>query len=152
MKNYAPEGRPKTTYVLYEIQWGRSHKRWRNWCSNSLSQHAEIKALEKHEESLKQRTTTRCHIIWFLSWSPCGSCSHSIIEFLNRHPNVTLEIRVAQLFRPNDKRNRNGLRNLVSSGVLIFIMSLPGKLILLPQIYLHKDSKFVLQLHTISLG
>ncbi|XP_039201170.1 C-_U-editing enzyme APOBEC-1 isoform X2 [Crotalus tigris] len=120
-ENYAPKGRPETTYILYEIQWG-SHKIWRHWCTNSFSQHAEINALDKHEEILQQNTT-RCHIIWYLSWSPCGICSQFIIEFLKKHPNVTLKIKVAQLFSPNDKRNKNGLRKLVTSGVQLFIMS-----------------------------
>ncbi|XP_007444046.1 C-_U-editing enzyme APOBEC-1-like [Python bivittatus] len=122
LRNYTPIRCPDTTYILYEMQWGRSCKMWRNWCTNSHSQHAEINALKVNEEILRQRTRT-CHITWFLSWSPCGLCSRSIIQFLKEHPNVTLEIRVAQLFRPYDYRNRSGLRDLVNFGVQISIMS-----------------------------
>ncbi|XP_063152724.1 C-_U-editing enzyme APOBEC-1-like [Candoia aspera] len=122
LRNYDPIRCPKKTYLLYEIKWRKHGKMWRNWCTSSTSRHAEINALETIEEMQQQRTRT-CHITWFLSWSPCGLCSRSIIEFLKAHPNVVLEIRVAQLFRPHDNRNRKGLRDLVNSGVQIFIMS-----------------------------
>nr|XP_056711006.1 DNA dC->dU-editing enzyme APOBEC-3B-like [Euleptes europaea] len=124
-RNYTPIGPPKVTHLLYEIHWGRSPRTWKQWCTSNGNQHAEINFLENACEVIKSRRTTPCSVTWFLSWSPCGRCSHSIIEFLNEHPNVTLNIRVSYLFNIDDRRNQNGLRALVENGVQISVMHLP---------------------------
>uniref|UniRef100_A0A670KDD5 C->U-editing enzyme APOBEC-1 n=1 Tax=Podarcis muralis TaxID=64176 RepID=A0A670KDD5_PODMU len=120
--NYTPIGRPERTHLLYEIQWGRSRRYWRNWCTSNRTHHAEINFLENACEEIDRRTTTPCTVTWFLTWSPCGKCSGRIKQFLQEHPNVTLEIRAAKLFNHNYKFNQKGLRDLANFGVRIYIM------------------------------
>uniref|UniRef100_A0A8C3HLK6 CMP/dCMP-type deaminase domain-containing protein n=1 Tax=Chrysemys picta bellii TaxID=8478 RepID=A0A8C3HLK6_CHRPI len=123
---FDPSAFPKLTYLLYEIKWGSSTKFWRKWCPNTPTQHAEINCLENDFKAIHHRPSVRCSIIWFLSWSPCGLCCRLIIHFLRAHPKVSLQIYIGRLFRLRDERNRQGLRDLVSSGVNIYIMSLPA--------------------------
>uniref|UniRef100_A0A8C4VF81 CMP/dCMP-type deaminase domain-containing protein n=1 Tax=Gopherus evgoodei TaxID=1825980 RepID=A0A8C4VF81_9SAUR len=123
---FDPSAFPKVTYLLYEIKWGSSTKFWRKWCLNTPTQHAEINCLENDFKAIHHGPSVRCSIIWFLSWSPCGLCCRLIIHFLRAHPKVTLQIYIGRLFRHRDERNRQGLRDLVSSGVNVYIMSLPG--------------------------
>uniref|UniRef100_A0A8C4VKE6 CMP/dCMP-type deaminase domain-containing protein n=1 Tax=Gopherus evgoodei TaxID=1825980 RepID=A0A8C4VKE6_9SAUR len=123
---FDPSAFPKVTYLLYEIKWGSSTKFWRKWCLNTPTQHAEINCLENDFKAIHHGPSVRCSIIWFLSWSPCGLCCRLIIHFLRAHPKVTLQIYIGRLFRHRDERNRQGLRDLVSSGVNVYIMSLPA--------------------------
>lgn len=130
-RNYNPTQFPEVTHLFYEIHWGRSFRTWKQWCTNNSTKHAEINFFETFCEEINRQRNRPCSVTWFLSWSPCGRCSHSIIEFLEEHPNVTLDIRFSQLFKYSYWQNQNGLRALANHGVRISVMQLPGKLIIL---------------------
>ncbi|XP_020011013.2 C-_U-editing enzyme APOBEC-1 isoform X2 [Castor canadensis] len=121
---FDPRELRRETCLLYEIQWGTSHRRWRKSGKNTTN-HAEVNFIEKLTSERQFCPSVRCSITWFLSWSPCWECSQAIQEFLSQHPNVTLVIYVARLYYHMDQRNRQGLRDLVNSGVTIQIMSVP---------------------------
>ncbi|XP_004455331.1 C-_U-editing enzyme APOBEC-1 [Dasypus novemcinctus] len=118
---FDPRELRKETCLLYEIKWGRSRKIWRNSGQNT-SKHVEVNFIEKLISERHFCPSVSCSITWFLSWSPCWECSKAIREFLSQHPNITLVIYVARLFHHMDQHNRQGLRDLINSGVTIQIM------------------------------
>ncbi|KAM5175233.1 C-_U-editing enzyme APOBEC-1 [Callospermophilus lateralis] len=112
----------KETCMFYEIQWGTSHKIWRNSSKNTTN-HVEVNFIEKFTAERHFCPSISCSITWFLSWSPCWECSKAIREFLSQHPNMTLVIYTARLFQHMDQQNRQGLRDLINSGVTVQIMT-----------------------------
>uniref|UniRef100_I3MVA8 C->U-editing enzyme APOBEC-1 n=2 Tax=Ictidomys tridecemlineatus TaxID=43179 RepID=I3MVA8_ICTTR len=112
----------KETCLLYEIQWGTSRKIWRNSSKNTTN-HVEVNFIEKFTAERHFCPSISCSITWFLSWSPCWECSKAIREFLSQHPNMTLVIYTARLFQHMDQQNRQGLRDLINSGVTIQMMT-----------------------------
>ncbi|XP_014706485.2 C-_U-editing enzyme APOBEC-1 isoform X2 [Equus asinus] len=118
---FDPRELRKEACLLYEIKWGMSHNIWR-YSGKNTTKHVEINFIEKFTSERHLRPSISCSIVWFLSWSPCWECSKAIREFLSQHPNVTLVIYVARLFQHMDRLNRQGLRDLINSGVTIQIM------------------------------
>ena len=116
----------KEACLLYEIQWGNNRDVWRHSGKNT-TKHVECNFIEKIASERYFCPSIRCFIFWYLSWSPCWECSKAIGEFLNQHPNVTLVIYIARLFQHMDPQNRQGLKDLVQSGVTIQVMRAPGE-------------------------
>ncbi|XP_054999584.1 C-_U-editing enzyme APOBEC-1 [Sorex araneus] len=110
--------------LLYEVQWGRKSK-WVHTARNT-TRHVEVNFLERLSTERHFDPSVSCSITWFLSWSPCWECSRAIREFVTQHPSVTLVIYVARLFRHMDEQNRQGLRELINSGVTIQTMRDPA--------------------------
>lgn len=123
---FDPRELRKEACLLYEIQWGKSHKIWRNSSQNS-TKHVELNFIEKFTSERHFCSSVSCSIIWFLSWSPCWECSKAIREFLSQRPTVTLVIFVSRLYQHMDQQNRQGLRDLINSGVTIQIMGASGE-------------------------
>ncbi|XP_036924073.1 C-_U-editing enzyme APOBEC-1 [Sturnira hondurensis] len=121
---FDPRELRKETCLLYEIKWGTSHKIWRNSGKNT-TKHVEVNFIEKFASERHLCSSISCSITWFMSWSPCWECCKAIREFLRQQPSVTLVIYVARLYHHMDQQNRQGLRDLVSSGVIIQIMRAP---------------------------
>ncbi|KAK6468579.1 single-stranded DNA cytosine deaminase-like [Huso huso] len=64
--------------------------------NNEDSGHAEEICLRENEAAIKK--ADRSEITWYLSWSSCGTCASQIIEFVEKHPNVKLNIFVSRLY------------------------------------------------------
>ncbi|KAB0397210.1 hypothetical protein E2I00_015102, partial [Balaenoptera physalus] len=122
--SFDPRELCKEACLLYEIKWGKRQKVWRHSGKNT-TKHVECNFIEKITSERHFPPSVSCCITWFLSWSPCWECSKAIREFLNQHPRVTLVIYVARLFQHMDPQNRQGLRDLIHSGVTIQIMGPP---------------------------
>lgn len=101
----------KKTYLLCKVQWAKSKRFWIHWVRNDNDEdcHAEKYFLE---EVFELRSFRICYITWYLSWSPCADCCDIIRNFLERHPNVHIDIHVARLYKVRWARTRRGLREL----------------------------------------
>ncbi|XP_012879117.1 PREDICTED: C-_U-editing enzyme APOBEC-1 [Dipodomys ordii] len=118
---FNPQELRREACLLYQITWS-SHKVWRETAKNTVDSHVEVNFIQNLTAGRYCRPSTRCSILWFLSWSPCSSCSKAIRLFLSQHPGVSLVIYVARLFQHMDPQNRQGLRELIHSGVTIQVM------------------------------
>uniref|UniRef100_A0A8C3TKH1 CMP/dCMP-type deaminase domain-containing protein n=1 Tax=Chelydra serpentina TaxID=8475 RepID=A0A8C3TKH1_CHESE len=96
---------PKETYLLYEIKWSNSKRPWQSYVF----------------QEQRSDPSVHCSITWYMSWSPCADCCRAIRDFLKEQPNVNLVIYVARIYWHKEENNR--LRDLVSSGVNVHIMT-----------------------------
>lgn len=121
---FDPRAYPRETYLLCKLEWGNSGRFWIHWVRNDnySNYHAEEYFLE---EIFEPRSFSFCNITLYLSWSPCADCCCVIRDFLERNPNVTIDIRVARIYYPVMEENRRGLRDLHSlQGVTIKVMEI----------------------------
>ncbi|NXQ36371.1 ABEC1 enzyme, partial [Alaudala cheleensis] len=110
-KHFDPRVYPHETYLLCHLQWGGSDRCWIHWLRNTHDLHAEEFFLE---EIFEPRSYNFCTITWYLSYSPCWRCCDAIQDFLERQPNVEINIHVARLFYSDSPENRRALRELHS--------------------------------------
>ncbi|NXM61041.1 ABEC1 enzyme, partial [Illadopsis cleaveri] len=107
-KHFDPWPYPDETYLLCELRWNGNERSWIHWIRNDVS-HAEAYFLQ---EIFEPRSYGFCDMTWYLSWSPCGSCCNKIRDFLRRHPNVNIDIRIARVYYSHLPQNQRGLREL----------------------------------------
>ncbi|XP_058871576.1 flagellar attachment zone protein 1-like isoform X1 [Acipenser ruthenus] len=75
-----------------------------------IPMHADEICLWKNESKIQG--TGSYKITWFISWSPCASCALQIIEFVEKHTNVSLNIFASRLYYYQYESHKEGFRKL----------------------------------------
>ncbi|KAK1150382.1 DNA dC-_dU-editing enzyme APOBEC-3C-like [Acipenser oxyrinchus oxyrinchus] len=77
---------------------------------NDETGHAEEICLRENEAAIQG--ADRYEITWYMSWSPASPCESQIIDFVEQHPNVKLNIFVSRLYYHQLSPHREGLKAL----------------------------------------